>query len=116
MQCDAGVVRRETKGDSTQVTAEELDKNNHEYQVFRGISPCPLVVTYQKTWIFETEGNSNTAVKKRVHFIMKSRHFPRNHFKYSNTAATCARGASEEFLNDLKFLQFHLAYHNFNYI
>lgn len=36
MQCDAGVVRRETKGDSTQVTAEELDKNNHEYQVFRG--------------------------------------------------------------------------------
>jgi len=52
--------------------------------------------------------------KKVFICIMKSRNIPRNHSMNSNVSATCNRGASEKFLNDLKFSNLHLSYHNFN--
>jgi len=107
-------VQRKTKSDCTQVTAEELDKNNHEDQVFRGMSSCLLVIMYETTWIFKTVGKSYLAVKKVFICIMKSRNIPRNHSMHSNVSVTCIRGASEKFLNDLKFPNLRLYYHNFN--
>jgi hypothetical protein len=102
------------KSDCIQVTAEKLDKNDNEDQAFQGTSPCPLVIMYQKTWIFTTVGNSYIAVEKNVFIcIMKSRNIPRNLSVHSNVSATCIRGASEKFLNGLKFLSLYLDYHNF---
>lgn len=53
--------------------------------------------------------------KKVFICLMKSGNIPRNHRVHSNVSATCIRGASEKFLNDLKFLNLYLAYHKFNY-